>query len=82
MPYLLVCKTRLLLFLTFLLFKLPCTWRVCFVWRHALAGSYSNPGVLSRPTDKMVYYAGHDLNIYFIRALLGLKWLTESCVHL
>merc|ERR1740117_2619163 len=26
----------------------------------------------------MVYYAGHDLNIYFIRALLGLKWLTES----
>ena len=37
-----------------------------------------NPGILSKPTDKMVYYAGHDVNIYFIRALLGLKWTTES----
>jgi hypothetical protein len=35
-------------------------------------------GLLSKPTDKMVYYAGHDLNIYFIRALLGLKWVTKS----
>lgn len=24
------------------------------------------------------YYAGHDLNIYFLRAMLGLKWTTES----
>eukprot|EP01047_Picozoa_sp_COSAG01_P063151 COSAG01_NODE_8139_length_2908_cov_1.915628_2_plen_159_part_00 len=36
------------------------------------------PGLKSKPTDKLVYYAGHDINIYFVRVLLGLSWLTES----
>lgn len=40
------------------------------------AGSIS--GLQSRPTDRLVYYAGHDINIYFVRLLLGLNWLTES----
>jgi 4-phytase/acid phosphatase len=41
-------------------------------------GAPADSGLLSKATDKMVYYAGHDLNIYFIRALLGLKWVTKS----
>jgi hypothetical protein len=41
-------------------------------------GSAAISGLQSRPTDKMVYYAGHDINIYYIRVLLGLNWLTES----
>lgn len=38
----------------------------------------SDPGLKSKPSDRMVYYAGHDINIYFVRVLLGLNWLTES----
>jgi hypothetical protein len=41
-------------------------------------GSGAIAGLRSRPTDKLVYYAGHDINIYFVRLLLGLNWLTES----
>ena len=43
-----------------------------------LLGGASNPSLKSKPNDKMVYYAGHDINIYFVRKLLGLQWLTES----
>ena len=32
----------------------------------------SDPGLKSKPSDRMVYYAGHDINIYFVRVLLGL----------
>jgi hypothetical protein len=42
------------------------------------SGGGSISGLQSRPTDKLVYYAGHDINIYFVRVLLGLNWLTES----
>lgn len=41
-------------------------------------GGSSISGLQSRPTDRLVYYAGHDINIYFVRVLLGLNWLTES----
>ena len=36
------------------------------------------PGLRSKSTDKMIYYAGHDINIYFLRVMLGLNWLTDS----
>eukprot|EP00929_Paragymnodinium_shiwhaense_P005176 TRINITY_DN10679_c0_g2_i1.p1 TRINITY_DN10679_c0_g2~~TRINITY_DN10679_c0_g2_i1.p1 ORF type:complete len:530 (+),score=134.70 TRINITY_DN10679_c0_g2_i1:66-1655(+) len=32
----------------------------------------------SKPEDLLVYYAAHDINIYFLRRLLRLEWLTES----
>ena len=35
-------------------------------------------GLKSKPGDFLVYYAGHDINIYFLRRLLRLNWLTES----
>ncbi len=35
-------------------------------------------GLLGSPENELVYYAGHDINIYFLRRLLGLNWLTES----
>eukprot|EP01050_Picozoa_sp_SAG11_P036891 SAG11_NODE_14269_length_619_cov_0.636538_1_plen_46_part_00 len=25
-----------------------------------------------------MYYAGHDINLYYVRVLLGLSWLTDS----
>jgi len=34
--------------------------------------------IKSRPSDKLVYYAGHDINIYFLRNFLRLNWLTDS----
>merc|ERR1712194_517364 len=33
---------------------------------------------MGRPADSLVYYASHDINIYFLRQLLRLNWLTES----
>jgi len=38
----------------------------------------SIPGLASRPGDRLVYYAGHDLNLYFLRNFLRLNWLTTS----
>jgi len=35
-------------------------------------------GLRSSPSDRLVYYAGHDINIYLLRRLLGLSWLTDS----
>lgn len=35
-------------------------------------------GLHSKRSDSLVYYAAHDINIYFIRELLRLNWLTES----
>jgi hypothetical protein len=35
-------------------------------------------GLHSRATDSLVYYAAHDINIYFIRKLLRLNWMTTS----
>ena len=32
------------------------------------------PGTCGR----LVYYAGHDINLYFLRTLLRLHWLTSS----
>eukprot|EP00929_Paragymnodinium_shiwhaense_P005175 TRINITY_DN10679_c0_g1_i1.p1 TRINITY_DN10679_c0_g1~~TRINITY_DN10679_c0_g1_i1.p1 ORF type:complete len:528 (+),score=91.99 TRINITY_DN10679_c0_g1_i1:67-1650(+) len=32
----------------------------------------------SKKDDLLVYYAAHDVNIYFLRRLLRLDWLTES----
>ena len=32
----------------------------------------------SDPTDRLVFYAAHDINIYFLRRLLDLNWLTDS----
>eukprot|EP01063_Lacrimia_lanifica_P012696 TRINITY_DN19363_c0_g1_i1.p1 TRINITY_DN19363_c0_g1~~TRINITY_DN19363_c0_g1_i1.p1 ORF type:complete len:442 (+),score=92.43 TRINITY_DN19363_c0_g1_i1:42-1367(+) len=37
-----------------------------------------DPWLRARPSDNLVYYAGHDLNLYFIRDLLDLQWQTES----
>ena len=34
--------------------------------------------VLSKPSDKLVYYAGHDINIYFLRFFFRMNWLTTS----
>eukprot|EP00941_MAST-03F_sp_MAST-3F-sp1_P006237 g6237.t1 len=35
-------------------------------------------GLLSKPSDSLIYYAAHDINIYLLRRLLRLNWLTES----
>ena len=35
-------------------------------------------GIHARHTDRLVFYAGHDINIYYLRELLNLNWLTES----
>ena len=35
-------------------------------------------GLHSQPTDRLIYYAAHDINIYLLRRLLRLSWLTES----
>lgn len=35
-------------------------------------------GLHSRPSDSIVYYAAHDINIYLIRRFLRLNWLTTS----
>jgi len=35
-------------------------------------------GLQSKPSNTFVYYAAHDINIYLIRQLLRLSWLTES----
>jgi hypothetical protein len=35
-------------------------------------------GLQSKPDDAFVYYAAHDINIYLIRQLLRLNWMTES----
>ena len=35
-------------------------------------------GLASAPTDRVVYFAGHDINLYFARNFLRLSWLTES----
>ena len=43
-----------------------------------LATGKTVQGLLSKPTDKLVYYAGHDINIYFLRNFLRLNWLTKS----
>ena len=32
------------------------------------------PGLKSRPSDFLVYYAGHDMNILMLRRLLGVSW--------
>ena len=37
-----------------------------------------HPGLASHPTDRLVYYAGHDINIYFLRNFLRLNWITQS----
>eukprot|EP00457_Paulinella_chromatophora_P003117 gb/GEZN01003122.1/.p1 GENE.gb/GEZN01003122.1/~~gb/GEZN01003122.1/.p1 ORF type:complete len:553 (+),score=60.84 gb/GEZN01003122.1/:88-1659(+) len=34
--------------------------------------------IKSKHTDQIVYYAGHDINLYFLRKLMELNWLTES----
>ena len=44
----------------------------------SLTSGRSLAGLHSSPADKLVYYAGHDINIYFVRMLLGLNWLAES----
>lgn len=36
------------------------------------------PGLRSSPDDSLVFYAAHDINIYLLRRLLRLNWLTES----
>ena len=36
------------------------------------------PGLASHRGDKLVYYAGHDLNLYFLRNFLRLNWLSSS----
>lgn len=35
-------------------------------------------GLQSKPSAAFVYYAAHDINIYLIRQLLRLNWMTES----
>jgi hypothetical protein len=36
------------------------------------------PRLASHHGDRLVYYAGHDLNLYFLRNFLRLNWLTTS----
>ncbi len=43
-----------------------------------LALGKSVPGLRSSPDDHLVYFAGHDINIYFLRTFLRLNWLTAS----
>jgi len=40
--------------------------------------SESVTGLHSRASDSLVYYAAHDINIYLLRRLLRLNWLTSS----
>jgi hypothetical protein len=35
-------------------------------------------GVFTAAQDRFVYYAGHDVNLVYLRRLLRLSWLTES----
>ena len=35
-------------------------------------------GVFTTAQDRFVYYAGHDVNLVYLRRLLRLSWLTES----
>jgi hypothetical protein len=42
------------------------------------AGAPAIAGLQSAPADALVYYAAHDINIYLLRRLLRLSWLTES----
>lgn len=35
-------------------------------------------GLKSKPSDSLVYYAAHDINIYLIRRFLRLNWVTAS----
>ena len=37
-------------------------------------GQITKGPLSSLPTDRLVYYAAHDINVYFIRVLLGLTW--------
>ena len=37
------------------------------------------PGLLSKPTDRLVYYAGHDINIYFLWGAGPLTLI--QCLH-
>ena len=36
------------------------------------------PTLRSSPSDRLVYYSGHDINVYLLRRLLNLNWLTDS----
>lgn len=45
--------------------------------QQAISGD-SIHGLHSKPSDSMVYYAAHDINIYLIRRFLRLNWLTTS----
>jgi len=36
------------------------------------------PGLLSRPTDRLVYYAGHDSNLAMLRRMLRLSYTVRS----
>jgi len=46
----------------------------------ALTAPSSAPikGLRSHPSDRLVYYAAHDINIYLLRRLLRLEWKTAS----
>lgn len=37
-----------------------------------------NPRLLSKSSNKFVYYAAHDINIYFLRNFFRLNWRTRS----
>jgi len=43
-----------------------------------LASGVDDPSLLSDASNNFVYYAAHDINLYFLRALLRLQWQTES----
>ena len=40
-----------------------------------LATGAAHPQLLSKASDKLVYYAGHDTNQYFLRQFLRMQWL-------
>eukprot|EP00947_MAST-08B_sp_MAST-8B-sp1_P005095 g5095.t1 len=44
----------------------------------SFAALRSEVPLLSKPSDRVVYYAGHDINTYFLRVMLGLSWETAS----
>jgi len=43
-----------------------------------LASGAEDPTLRSKSTDNFVYYAAHDINLYFMRSILRLQWQTES----
>eukprot|EP00746_Dinoflagellata_sp_MGD_P142860 gnl/MRDRNA2_/MRDRNA2_75767_c0_seq1.p1 gnl/MRDRNA2_/MRDRNA2_75767_c0~~gnl/MRDRNA2_/MRDRNA2_75767_c0_seq1.p1 ORF type:complete len:509 (-),score=63.80 gnl/MRDRNA2_/MRDRNA2_75767_c0_seq1:37-1563(-) len=47
-------------------------------WIGGTASSKRRGGTLPSPSNWMTFYAGHDVNIAFIRHFLGASWVTHS----